>query len=90
MAVHNHGSAGAAGHRETASDGTDRCREGSPPADTNNPLGDHSAIADPFSQTILNRIDYCDNQSFEICSFVIGLPGIYNGNRFVDAADYSV
>src|SRR5262245_36615705 len=38
--------------------------------------------------TIPNRINYFDNQLFDMYPIVIRLPGDYNRNDVVDAADY--
>jgi PEP-CTERM motif len=48
------------------------------------------SLSDTISQTIPNRINYFSDQSFDMYPFVIGLPGDYNQNGIVDAADYVV
>jgi hypothetical protein len=48
------------------------------------------SLTDTIMHTIPNRIDYFDAQSFDMYPFITGLPGDYNHDSRVDAADYVV
>ncbi|MEX2306575.1 MAG: hypothetical protein WD738_03230 [Pirellulales bacterium] len=48
------------------------------------------SLLDTIVQTIPNRIDYFDAQSFDMYPLVTVVPGDYNDDGVVDAADYVV